>query len=86
MEADKERLIAKSSDLAPVMWIGKAGLTESVLKELDKQLKKKKLMKVKILKGALENKDKKEFAKEIAEKTKSMLVNQIGFVAVLYRE
>ena len=72
--------------LEPVIWIGKNGITPSVVEETRKQLKKKGLIKVKFLKSAIENRDRKELAKEIAEKTNSMLIDKVGFVAVLYRE
>lgn len=81
-----KELKARSHCLEPVVWVGKAGLTKKVIEEAKKQLKKKKLIKVKLLKSALEGKGKKELAGKIAEKTGSILIAQVGFVAVLYRE
>ena len=69
--------------MEPVLRIGKSGLTEGVIEEIKKQLKKKKLIKIKFLKSVLEDNDKKKFAKEIASKTDSELVQQVGFVIVL---
>ena len=63
--------------------IGKAGLTPSVLEEIKKQLKKRKVIKVKFLPVHAEGKDKRAFAKELAEKTSSRFVQQVGFVVVL---
>ncbi len=63
--------------------IGKAGITETVLEEIRKQVKKRKIIKVKFLPGHATGKDKKQFAKEIAEKTGTKLVSQAGFVVVL---
>jgi len=71
--------------LEPILRIGKSGLTDGVLKEIEKQLKKRKLIKIKFLKSALDGKNRKEFAKEIATKTRSELIDQVGFVIVLYR-
>ena len=81
----KYDLTEKAKLLEPVLRIGKSGVTPGVIEEIKRQLKKKKLIKIKFLKPALADKDKKEFAKEIAEKTGSELINQVGFVIVLYR-
>lgn len=85
MSAERIReLKAKSHALEPVVWVGKAGITDTVIKEAKKQLKARGLIKVKFLKAALEAKGKKELAEDIATKTGSSLVHQVGFVAVLY--
>ncbi len=44
------------------------------------------LIKIKFLRSAIENADRKELAKEILEKTDSILIEQVGFVIVLYKE
>lgn len=82
----KKELKEKGKYLEPVIRIGKAGLTEGVIKEIKLQLKKKNLIKVKLLKGALEQKDKKQLANELAEKTGSELIDRVGFVVVLYKK
>jgi len=48
-------------------------------------MKKRKLVKVKFLRSFLEAHDRKKAAAELAEKTGSTLVDQVGFVAVLYK-
>ena len=55
----------------PTVWIGKKGLTENQFREIEKQLKKKRLIKVKILKSALINQKREEIAEQLAEKTRS---------------
>ena len=82
----KKELIAKANLLEPVIRIGKSGLTNNVIREIKKQLKKRRLIKIKILKSALEKTNKKIFAKDIAEKTDSELVCQIGFIIVLNKK
>ena len=82
---DKQKLVEKSKLLEPISRIGKSGLTEGVIKELKRQLKVRKLIKVKFLKAALEGKKKKEFAKEIAMLTESELIHQVGFVGVYWK-
>lgn len=81
MKALKE----KGRYLEPVIRIGKKGLTKEIIIEISKQLKKKKLIKVKFLRSFLENNDRKEASKEIADKTDSKIIEQVGFVVVLWR-
>ena len=63
--------------------IGKQGLTASVLAEIQKQLKTRKIIKIRLLKSALEDLDRKKFAEELAEKSNAYLVHQVGFIVVL---
>ena len=83
---NNKKLKEKAKTLEPVIRIGKNGLTESTIKEIKKQLNKKKLIKVKLLKAFISDKNKKEVAKEIAEKTSSQLIYMVGFVVVLYKD
>ena len=69
-----------------IIIIGKAGLKDSVVKEIKRQLKDKKLIKVKFLKSAIEGKDKKQLFNELAEKTGSEIVYNIGFAVALHRK
>jgi len=79
-------LKAKAMALEPIVRIGKAGLTESVLNEIKKQLEQKGLIKVKALKSFAKGRDKKSVAEEIAKKTGSILVHRVGFVVVLAKK
>ena len=81
----RKDLVEKAKLLEPVIRIGKNGLTDSVVSELKKHLKKKKLVKVKFLKSSLGDKSRKEFALEIASKSGGELIHQVGFVVVLYK-
>ncbi len=80
---EKIQLRSKARLLEPILMIGKNGLSPGTIEEVKKQLKEKKLIKIKILKSALRNQDRKEFAKELAEKTSSEIIEQVGFVIVL---
>ena len=68
-----------------VVRIGKAGLTESVIEEIKKQVKRRKVIKVKFLPAHAAGKDKKAFANQLAEKTGTKIVSQVGFIVVLQR-
>lgn len=86
MDAKQTReLRSRAKTLEPDLRIGKNGITDSLVLEIKKQLRKKKLIKIKILKSAREGLNKKEFANELARKTESELVELVGFVFVLYK-
>jgi len=83
----EDKLLKKiSMTLEPAVRVGKNGLTEGIIKEIEKHLKKKKIVKVKILNSFIEGKDKKELAEELAEKTNSRLIHAVGFTVTLYKE
>jgi RNA-binding protein len=83
---DKHELKKKSSLLSPVVRIGKSGISDSVIAEVDKQLKLHELIKIKLLRSCLEETDRTSFASELAAKTGSMLVLVQGNVVTLFRE
>lgn len=66
----------------PVVWIGKAGLTDGVLANLDQALEAHELIKVKLS-------DSKELRREISAQIDTRLgtvqVGAIGHVAIFYR-
>ena len=63
--------------------IGKNGVNESVLGELERQLKNNEIVKVRFTRTIASNKD--EFLEEIVSETRSELVDVRGNVAVLYK-
>ena len=77
---------AKANTLYPCMQIGKSGITAGLLRELRIQLKAKKIIKIKLMKSFIEEKDKKEVAKDLAKKLNSEVVSQIGNVVVLAKK
>ncbi|MBW2972866.1 YhbY family RNA-binding protein [Candidatus Woesearchaeota archaeon] len=77
---------AKAQFLHPAMQIGKSGITEGLITELKNQLKLKKLIKIKFMKSFIEDKDRKKVAAELAKKTNSIIVLQIGNVVVLAKK
>lgn len=83
-----ENLKLESQSLKPTVWIGKNGLDKKLIDEIKLQLKKRGLIKVKILKGAVDeqNLDRKTLPEEIARLTDSQLILKVGFVFTLYKE
>lgn len=75
----------KAKQLKPIINIGKNGLTPEMIDHIKLLLKKKKLIKIKLLKSYMESSEKKEAAKLLCEKTGGELVEQVGFVVVIYK-
>lgn len=86
MEKEKlYRLKAQANQLSPILNIGKNGITDTLIEELNKQIKANRLVKVRILKSAEEGKDLNAIAEEIAAATRSTLIEIRGRTVVLYR-
>lgn len=68
---------------APVLQVGKNGITESFIMEVRTQLKHSRVLKVRILKSALGEKDRKEIASEVAEKARASLLDVRGHTFTL---
>ena len=83
---EKIMLRSKAKTLEPVVRIGKSGLTDSMLGEITKNLIKRKLIKIKLLKSPGERKEKEDLIKSIVEKTQSELVDSVGNIIVLYKK
>ena len=84
MELKKARLMAKS--LEPVVRIGKNGISESIINEVRKLLRKRGIIKIKLLHSFLEDKDRKITSKELADKFEAMIVEQTGGIVVLMKK
>ncbi len=86
MEKEKlYRLKAEANQLSPILNIGKNGVTDTLIEELNKQIKANRLVKVRVLKSAEEGKDLKAIAEELAAATRSTLIEIRGRTVVLYR-
>lgn len=76
----------KSKTLSPIMQIGKSGLSETVIDEIKRQLRQKRLIKIKLLKSSLGEKDRKTIAKKVAEKVDAEYVDLIGYMLTLKKK
>lgn len=68
----------------PIFQIGKNGITENFIKQVDDALEARELIKIKVLNNSLL--DPKETANLLAEKTNAEFVQSIGNKFSLYRE
>ena len=80
--AEKRALKARAQLLDPVVKLGHAGMSEAFLRSLDSALTLHGLVKMKFTDF---KEQKHELAPQIAEKTGSTLVMQVGNVAVFHR-
>ena len=77
---------AKSSDLVVSVRIGKEGVTDSLIQELDAQLKSKNIIKLKANRQILgSSEERKNVFSDLANSTNSFLVFHRGNVAVYWR-
>lgn len=72
------------NELEPVFQIGKGGLSQELLNQLDTVLEARELIKIRVLKSCPENP--KELAQEIADFLDCQIVQTIGRNLILYRE
>lgn len=80
----KSFLRSKAHHLTPLFQIGKNGLTESVIVQIEEALEAKELMKVSILQNCGE--DKKDIAEKLSQREGMNIVQTIGNTLVLYKE
>jgi len=74
-------------DENPTIWVGKEGLTPQLASEIEKQLQRNKMVKVKILPAAMQGEvTAQAIAVNAAEKTNSALVEVRGHVFILFRK
>ena len=74
-------------DENPTVWVGKEGVTPQLASEVEKQLQKNKMIKIRILPAALaENNTAQTIATKAAEQTGSALVEVRGHVFILFRK
>jgi len=71
-------------NLKPIVTIAGNGLSHSVLEELDRALEDHELIKVKLVINDREAR--KAVVQEVCKKTRSEAIQEIGKVALLYRE
>lgn len=86
MITSKQRAYLRSlaNTLEPIFQIGKGGINENLIQQLDDVLEKRELIKVHILESALL--DTKPVCQEIAQQLGAEPVQSIGNKFVLYRE
>ena len=86
LTAGKKRFVKRTlSEESPTILIGKGGVSEEVMKEIERQLEKRKMVKAKLLGTALKGGETKQIATRIAERTEASLVEVRGHTFMLYK-
>jgi len=83
MTSPNRQLKSAAHNLKPVIIIGAQGLTTSVQTEIQNALQAHELIKIRI--NAANNEARQEMIEQILEEHDATLVNQIGHIAVIYR-
>jgi RNA-binding protein len=81
--SQRKWLRGEAHSLKPVVQIGKNGLTEGTLREIDFALDTHELIKVQ---AVASKEEKQELSRQIEEELRAETVGQIGHVLILYRE
>ncbi len=88
MEGSVRERVKRAHHGSPDVIIGKKGVTEEVLREIDRRLELQEVVKVKMLKTAIvaeEGADRRGLARLIAERLGARLMGVRGRTFVLYR-
>lgn len=80
----KRYLRAQANQMNPIFQVGKSGVNENMINQIEDALEKRELIKVSILQNCFE--DKNVVAEELAQGAKAELVQVIGNTLVLYKE
>jgi len=81
----KRRIKRRLSAEKPTIWVGKSGASQELLQEIEKQLDKKEMAKIRILKSAIGEVEAKQIASRIAEDIDASLVEVRGHTFMLYK-
>lgn len=79
---ERTHLKGRAHNLEPVVQIGKAGLSESVLAEIERSLTAHELIKIRL---SGERDDRRRLAEEICERTGAAFVHDVGKIAIIWR-
>ena len=80
----KRHLRAMGNEMDPILQVGKGGIAENVITQTDGALEARELIKGRVLQNCLE--EPKAIAADLAEQTRSELVQVIGRNFLLFRQ
>lgn len=80
----KRFLRAKAHHIQPTFQVGKSGVTDNMVEQLNDLLEKRELIKISVLQNCLE--DKADIASQLVDQLQAQLVQVIGNTIVLYKE
>ncbi|MGP6138889.1 MULTISPECIES: ribosome assembly RNA-binding protein YhbY [unclassified Jeotgalibaca] len=80
----KQFLKKEAHHLQPIIQIGKAGLSDEIIRLIDEALEKRELIKINLLQNTDEVAS--DVASEVAERIDATVVQQIGKTIIFFRE
>ncbi|PKR79060.1 ribosome assembly RNA-binding protein YhbY [Halalkalibacillus sediminis] len=80
----KRYLRKEAHHLNPIFQVGKMGVNENMIEQINEALEKRELIKVSILQNNMD--DKTDVADQLTQGTNAELVQVIGNIIVLYKE
>lgn len=81
---ERARLRSQANMLKPIVMIGKDGLSETVIDQIDQIIEIRELIKIKIQNNSAE--DARNVAEEVAKELNAEVIQVIGGIVVLFRE
>ncbi len=81
--AERAKLRSLAMTIEPTTHIGKNGVGDTLIKQIDEQLESRELIKISVLKNV--DLSAKEIAEELAVSSKSQVVQVLGSKITLYR-
>ncbi|MEM3653107.1 MAG: YhbY family RNA-binding protein [Candidatus Bathyarchaeia archaeon] len=83
---DFKKEFKKSGTIIATIWVGKKGINEGLINQVNVQLKTKKLIKLKVQKHFLHEHSINEIAETIAKRTSSTIIDIMGRTFTLYKQ
>ncbi len=80
----KRYLRSLAHNIDPIFQIGKAGINDNIISQIDETLENRELIKIHILQNNFD--DKNDLAQTLSQATNSEVVQVIGSMIVIYRE
>lgn len=80
----KQYLKKEAHHMQPIFQIGKAGLTDEIVHQIDAALEKRELIKINLLQNTDE--EAADVAEVVAEKLDAIIVQKIGKTIIFFRE
>lgn len=83
---DRKELKIRGMSIKPTVLVGKSGLTDGIVKEIDEQLEKRDFIKIKMLQSMGPSKHWKDDVTAMVETLKAELIEIKGGTILLYRK
>jgi len=80
------RLKKEMTEEKPTVWIGKNGITQGIIDDISRKLKKDQIVKIRILRSGLKSGSCEKLAEEVSRLTESTLIETRGHTIILFKK